>query len=226
MNRTTIPLLTSLFVLGASTMAGASLTTWQAEVAIGTAPAATVFTPTSGASPAVVDVGALSGDRSFEFIYFSNGASASQALIGSQAVASGRQGLKAEQWNNTGLYGMTDFGVADYNSTTTSIINLDTHLVYTSDGVDTQMYLNGSLAYTFVGVDLTLTGLNALAAASSADHTSFFDLLSGSVLGFASYDSALSPAEVSAHYNAFVVPEPASAGMLLLAGLGLVRRRR
>lgn len=223
---TTTPLFAGLCLLAASATAQASLLTWQTEVGTGTTPAATVFTTTTGASPALVNVGSLSGDRSFEFIYFSTGAAVSQALMGSQAVASGSQGLKAEQFNNTGLMGMTDFGVADYNSTFTAITNADTHVVYTSNGVDTLMYVNGALVFTYSGVDLTMTGTNALAAASNSAGSAFFDNLSGSVLGFASYDSALSPAEVATHYNAFAVPEPGVSALALLAGLGLVRRRR
>jgi hypothetical protein len=92
----------------------------------------------------------------------------SQALLGSQDPASGRQGLKVDQYQNTGMYGMTDFGVLDYTSTVPYILNQDVDIVYVSNGVDTQMYLNGALAYTFVGVDLTITGLNGIGAADDA----------------------------------------------------------
>jgi hypothetical protein len=88
------------------------------------------------------------------------------------------------------------------------------------------MYLNGALAYTFAGVDLTITGLNGIGAADDATHTGFFDVLAGNVLGFASYDSALSAAEVATHYNSFVIPEPSMAGMASLAGLAAISRRR
>lgn len=208
--------------------ASASLLTWQTEVNTGATPSATVFTPTLGSSPAVVNVGNLSGDRSFEFIYNAAAGGASQALIGTQAGVSGAQGLKANQWNNTGMYGMTDFGVADYTSTIPALVNQDVHAVYTSDGVDTKLYLNGSLAYTFAGVDLTITGLNALAAASNGTQTAFFDNLLGTVLGFASYDTALSPAEISVHYNSFAgIPEPGTGALALAAaGLALSARRR
>ena len=225
MNRTPLFLLSCSFVLNGAQVARASLATWQTAVGVGTAPVTTVFTPTSGASPALVNVGALTDDRSFEFIYNAGPTVAgSQALLGSQAGASGVQGLKADQWQNSGVYGMTDFGVADYYSTTTSLLNQDVHIVYTSDGVDTLMYVNGGLAHTFAGVDLTITDVNALAAASNPTHTAFFDNLVGDVLGFASYDAALSAAEVSAHYNAFVIPEPGTP-LLALAGAGLAMMR-
>jgi hypothetical protein len=204
----------------------ASIVTWQAAVLNGTAPAVTLFTTVLAGSPQVINVGNLSGDRSFEFIYNAGVGGVSQALLGSQDTASGRQGLKVDQYLNTGMYGMTDFGVADYTSTVPYILNQDVDIVYVSNGVDTQMYLNGALAYTFVGVDLTITGLNGIGAADDVAHTGFFDVLAGNVLGFASYDSALSPAEVATHYNSFVIPEPSMAGMASLAGLAAISRRR
>ena len=219
--------LVSLFAAGALvTPAFATLSTWQAAVGTGTAPAATVFTPTNGAAPAVVNVGTLSGDRSFEFIYNAGVGGASQALMGSQDPVSGVQGLKADQWNATGFFGMTDFGVADYTSSAAMIRNADTRVVYSSNGVDTLLYVNGAQVFTFAGVDLTMTGLNAIGAASTPGHAAFFDNLAGTVLGFASYDSALSAAEVSAHFNAFVIPEPTVTGLALLAGMAALRRRR
>jgi len=102
-------------------------------------------------------------------------------------------------------------------------------IVFTSDGIDTLMYVNGALADTYSGVDLTITGLNGIGGGDNATHTGFFDVLAGDIFGFASYDAVLSPAEVAAHHTAFAaaVPEPTSAGLLplgtLLAG---VRRRR
>src|SRR6188474_3769996 len=95
MNRTPLFLLSCSFVLNGAQVARASLATWQTAVGVGTAPVTTVFTPTSGASPALVNVGALTDDRSFEFIYNAGPTVAgSQALLGSQAGASGVQGLK------------------------------------------------------------------------------------------------------------------------------------
>lgn len=226
MNSSVTSLLTLAAFAAGTGSAFASLAAWQAQVGIGTVPAATVFTTTSGASPALVNVGSLSGDRSFEFIYNTPSGGVSQALLGSQALAAGAQGIKADQWQNSGVFGMTDFGVTDHYSPTSTIFNQDVHLVFTSDAVDTKMYLNGSLVYTFAGVDLTITGINALAAATNDTNTVFFDNLAGSVFGFASYDSALSPAEISTHYNAFSVPEPTMSGLACLTGLTALTRRR
>jgi len=218
--------LTAAAALIAAAPAHATLATWQAEVGVGTAPAVTLFSTVSGAAPQTINVGSLTGDRAFEFIYNAGTGVPSQALLGSQDGASGGQGLKVDQWNASGVYGVTDFGVADHYSSASTLVNQDVHIIFTSNGVDTAMYLNGSLAHTYAGVDLTITGLNAIGAADNATHTAYFDVLQGNIYGFASYDSALSPAEVSAHYNAFLIPEPGAAGLATLAGLSLLARRR
>lgn len=200
---------------------------WQAEVGTGTPAAATQFSTIS--APVLFDVGALSGDRSFEFIFSANSVaegSVSSALIGTQSVSGGRQGLKYEQWENTGFFGATAFGVADYTSTVPVQDNTTLHAVFTSNGTTTDFYLNGSLAYTFDSLGLALNGLQGLGGASNADGSAFFDVLPGSISGFASYDSALAPAEISSHFAAFTaVPEPGSAALAALAGLALVCRR-
>jgi hypothetical protein len=209
--------------------AHATLSMWQAEVAAGTAPAATQFTAIT--APILFDIGALSGDRSLEFIFNGNAAaegSVSSALIGTQSVADGRQGLKYEQWNNTGFFGATAFGVADYTSTVPVQDNVTLHAVFTSNGTTTtDFYLNGALVYTFDSLALALTGVQGLGAASTADGTAFFDVLPGTMYGFASYDSALSPAEISSHFAAFTaIPEPGSAALAALAGIACLGRRR
>ncbi|HWB06830.1 MAG TPA: LamG-like jellyroll fold domain-containing protein [Verrucomicrobiales bacterium] len=208
--------------------AHATLVMWQGQVTgAGTTPATTLFTTVNGAAPQLFDVGNLTGDRSFEFIYNAGVGGASQALIGSQAAVAGAQGLKVNQWNNTGMYGVTDFGVVDVVSPIPFLQNQNVHIVFTSNGVDTLMYLNGSLSHTFGGTDLTITGVNGIGAAVNAAGTGFFDNLAGDVLGFASYDSALSPAEILTHSQAFAaVPEPSASGLAILAGLAAARRRR
>ena len=226
--KSTVLLISILF--GASSLtATATLSMWQTEVANGTTAASTMFNTIS--SPILFDVGTLGGDRSFEFIFNANAAadgSVSSALIGTQSVANGRQGLKYEQWNNTGFFGATAFGVADFTSTVPVQDNTTLHAVFTSNGTTTtDFYLNGSLAYTFDSLGLALTGQQGLGAATTADASAFFDVLVGSINGFASYDSALSANEISAHYAAFAaVPEPGAALLAALAGAGLIVRRR
>jgi hypothetical protein len=222
-----LPLILGALVAGASA-SHATLLTWQSEVGAGTAPASTLFSTVDGAAPVTFNVGALAGDRSFEFIVNSGAGGDSQALIGSLVVgATGRQGLKFEQWQNTGMYGVTDFGVADFVSTIPYDINRDVHIVFTSDGTtNTSMFIDGTLRDTFP-TPLRMTGNQGIGAALNATATGYIDNLAGNILGFASYDSALSPSEITAHYNAFtVIPEPAAAALLALGALGMIRRRR
>jgi hypothetical protein len=88
------------------------------------------------------------------------------------------------------------------------------------------VFVNGINSYTFAGVALGGTGQQGLAAVYNSGLGTFFDVLDGRMLGFASYDSALAPAEVAQHAAAFAVPEPTTVGLLGLAALGLARRRR
>ncbi|MGI8603928.1 MAG: PEP-CTERM sorting domain-containing protein [Verrucomicrobiales bacterium] len=225
MKTASLLLILGLLMAGA-TVSQATLSSWQNEVNAGTPPAATLFATTSGSSPIIFNVGNLSGDSSFEFIVHSGPFGASQALMGTQNPATGQQGLKFEQWQETGMYGITDFGLVDHVSTIPYDTNRDVHIVFTSDGLTTNMYIDGAFSYNF-GVGMRMTGNQGLAAATNATETAFFDLMDGNIIGFASYDSALSPAEITDHFDAFtVVPEPASVTLIALGCLASIRRRR
>src|SRR5262249_20778230 len=137
-------LLPALLLFATATASQATLSSWQSAVTGGsTAPATTLFTTVPGGSPILFNVGNLSGDRSFEFIVNSPSRGISQALMGSQAPSVGRQGLKFDQCCNTGFYGMTNFGVIDYTSTTPTDFGRDVDIVFTSDGSTTNMYTDG-----------------------------------------------------------------------------------
>ncbi len=223
MNSTT--LLTSAILLAGVAGSQATLSAWQTEVSsVGTAPATTYFSTVPGGSPIIFNVGALSADRSFEFIVNSPSGGISQALIGTQDPANGRQGLKFDQCCNTGLYGMTNFGVIDYNSTTPTDFGRDVHIAFTSDGSSTNMYTDGIFRFSFP-TGLIMTGNQGLGAGDNLG--TFFDVMAGNILGFPSYDSALSAAEVFQHNNAFtVIPEPTGALLGVLAAFGILGRRR
>lgn len=184
----------------------ATLEDWQNAVLFGTGPVVTHFEPVSGMAPLALDVGFLDSDRSFEFIVNAGNIGASHALMGLAGV--GNQGLKFNQWQNTGVFGLTIFGEVDLLSETPTLYNQDVHVVYTSDGIDTFLYVNGELVYTFFGVALTGTDIQGLAAVTNTEGTGIVDPLDGSILGFASYDSALSPEEIAEHYNAFKTRQP------------------
>jgi hypothetical protein len=220
----TPPLLASAILLVSTAASRATLAMWQAEVTgAGTAPAATQFTTVAGGAPIIFNVGALAGDRSFEFIVNAPSGGLSQALMGTQDPLNGRQGLKFDQYPNTGVYGMTNFGVIDYNSTIPTDFGREVHIAFTSDGISTDLYTDGIFRFNFP-TGLIMTGDQGLGAADNFGV--FFDIMAGDILGFASYDSALSAAEVLQHHNAFVIPEPASALLSGLALMGLLVRRR
>lgn len=222
-------LVLALLVCG-SVSSRATLAMWQTQVNTGAVPAATNFTTVLGSAPITFNVGTLSGDRTFEFIVNASAGSAalpSQALLGTQVVANGRQGLKFDQCCNSARYGLTNFGVADFTSTIPSDFGRDVHVVYVSDGATTSLYTDGVFRFTFT-TPLIQTGLQGLAAGLNTNGT-YFDNVIGSVLGFASYDTALSPAEIATHASAFAaVPEPSTALLAGAVACGLVvaRRRR
>ncbi len=210
--------------IGASS-AHAALSHWKTAVGTGTSATATKFTTVS--SPETINVGTLSGARSFEFI----------VNAGSTPIQFGRSALfgdfstdQALEWegfqnnNNYGMYygdggGTIDSGVAHTADT-------DTHLVFTTDGTNTYLYVNGALAHTFTGTALYFSGTTGLGGILSG--SSFVSALPGNILGFAAYNSQLSATEIAAHSAAFVraVPEPSTTALLGLGGLALILRRR
>ncbi|MGB0775042.1 MAG: LamG-like jellyroll fold domain-containing protein [Akkermansiaceae bacterium] len=215
--------------LGASAALAASsnaaLVQWQAEVGNGTSAASSLFSTVS--TPQEFNVGSLTASRTFEFIVNAGLGGGSSALLGDSILGGPRQGLKFEQSADTGRYGITNFGVADFTSTAAATINTDIHLAFVFDGTDTVIYENGISVATMASVSLTLTDTVGLGGARNATAPAgFFDVMDGDILGFASYDSALSGAEITAHSDAFAVPEPSSTALLGLGGLALIMRRR
>ena len=189
---------------------GGATNSWQAVVNAGN-PAAIYFTPVAGASPVAVNVGSFApgSARSFEFVFNAAGAGPSKTLLGSQSASSGAQYLKLNQFNNTGRFGLTTAGVADYvfaNSPTLS--NQRVHAVFTSNGTVTTLYLNGVAQSGVVNEGLKISGRNGLGAVERTTQLAFEDNLDGTITGFASYARALTQAEVTARYNAIagIVP--------------------
>ncbi len=210
--------------IGASS-AHAALSHWKTAVGTDTSATATKFTTVS--SPETINVGTLSGARSFEFIV-NAGSTPLQygwsVLLGSSA---GGQNLAWEQYNNSNNYGFHDNNAGYLDSGVAHTADTDTHLVFTTDGTNTYLYVNGALAHTFTGTALYFSGTTGLGA-SYAGSNIFYSRLPGNILGFAAYNSELSATEIAAHSAAFVraVPEPSTTALLGLGGLALILRRR
>ena len=108
--------------------------------------------------PAVVDFGGLSESASYAFFFNASKDGASTAIAGNDAVA-----FKLDQWNEQGVFGLTEFGVADHvfdaagEGTTASVFDRDVHVVLVNDASsgETRLYVDGALAGTLaVNVDL------------------------------------------------------------------------
>ena len=219
-------LLASL-ALGASS-AQAALSHWKTAVGTGTSATATKFTTVS--SPETINVGTLSGARSFEFIVNAGSTPLDfgiSVLLGD--YVSSFQILSWEGFQHTGNYGIAQVvgGFGHRDSGVAHTADTDTHLVFTTDGTNSYLYVNGALAYTFTGAAIDISGSTGLGGAYSSG-SSFTNRLPGKILGFAAYDSQLSDTEIAAHRAAFVkaVPEPSTTALLGLGGLALILRRR
>jgi hypothetical protein len=203
---------------------------WLTEVAAGT-PAG--YTNSNIPSPIVADIGAYSdttnGGITYEFIVNATNDGDSSALIGTFAnpAVADRGALKWEQWQNTTHIGATAFGVADYDSGVVNTPGVDTHLAFIANGTDALLYVNGALAGMMAGASIALSGTVGIGQAYNPNGP-HVDPLTGTILGVAVYDSALSPAEISAHVAAFRIPEPASGVLIALAlgGAALLRVKR
>jgi MYXO-CTERM domain-containing protein len=209
--------------------AAAGIFEWNAAVSAGS-PA--TFTATNIFTPSIQNIGALSGDITYEFIVNGKDRAAAGSLIG--ALTGGQhEAIRFEQWHNTGAYGATLYFVDDYNFGVATTYDADVALAFVVNGAanKTTLFVNGVDTGTTVPFALTLQGPVAFGG-TSMPGGGFLgdDSFEGVILGFAAYDSALAPDELKAHADAFfAVPEPATPATwaIGLAGLfGLVARRR
>jgi hypothetical protein len=208
-------------------VAHAGLLEWEAAVADGTLAG---YVNTNIFAPIVADIGTYqeASGVTYEFVLNATNDGVSSALIGTADVAAtgDRSGLKWEQWADTGTYGATDFGVADYDSGVANSPDVDTHVVFVNDGLSTAIWVNGLLAGS-IGSTPTLSGQVGIGQVYSPAGS--FDPLTGTIYGVAIYDDALTGAEIAAHFDAFsAVPEPSAGVIALIAltSLAFVARRK
>ncbi|MBA7670332.1 hypothetical protein ES703_78477 [subsurface metagenome] len=115
------------------------------------------------------DIGAFSGDITYEFVVRSNPdeTEASMCLIGRRQFGDTQVGLKYEQWNNTGTYGATTFGVMDFDYGVPTAPGEYTVLAFVSseDAGTTTLYVNGVQEGSIASA-ITLSGLVGIEPAS------------------------------------------------------------
>ena len=166
------------------------------------------------------DIGALSGDITYEFIVKSNPdeTEASMALIGRRQFGDTEAGLKYEQWNNTGTYGATLFGVVDLDFGVPTAPGEYTVLTFVSseDAGTTKLYVNGFQEGS-VDSAITLSGLVGIGyGAQGEDMTGSFDNFDGTIFGVAIYDEALSDDVIAKHSDSYFTPIAISDPDLLI----------
>ncbi len=155
----------------------------------------------SASEPTVVDFGALDGDASYVFYFTAIKGGASTAIAGDNAFA-----IKLDQWNEQGLFGTTQFGVADNlfaavdGQSVASIFDTSVHTVFVSDSAagETHLYINGVLSGTWDG-SIPLSGQVKVMGArleQATDH-----MAAGSTMhAWAAYSGKLSAGEIQSLY--------------------------
>jgi hypothetical protein len=156
------------------------------------------------------DIGQFSGDMTYEFVVISNPdeQEASMALIARREFGDTQVGLKYEQWNNTGTYGATVFGVVDLDFGVANDPGQYTHLAFVSseDAGTTTLYVNG-VEQTSVDSAITLSGLVGIGhGVQGEDMSGSFDNFDGTIFGAAIYDTALTAEQIAAHSDAYFNP--------------------
>ena len=166
------------------------------------------------------DIGAFSGDITYEFVVISNPdeAEASMCLIGRRQFGDTQAGLKYEQWNNTGTYGATLFGVVDLDFGIPTAPGEYTHLTFVSseETATTALYVNGAYQAS-VDAAVTLSGPVGIGyGAQGEDMSGSFDNFDGTIFGVAIYDMALTDEQIAAHSESYFTPfeeiEPTNPG--------------
>ncbi|MFT5110295.1 MAG: hypothetical protein ACI9UA_005949 [Pseudoalteromonas tetraodonis] len=181
----------------------------------------------TGTNQVAFDFGAISGDATFEFILSGDPVGGGQDGFLAHADADGSNSLRYEQWNDTGQLGFTRSGAADYIFAPAVLSpTADTHIAYRwTDATDTMdLFLDGTLAGTATGVSVAFqmpTGPGRL-----GNNAGNSEGMVGTISRVTTFNSALNPADIASHANAWLVPEPSGMALIGLAGLAIIIRRR
>ncbi|MDC0295791.1 PA14 domain-containing protein [bacterium] len=162
-------------------------------------------------APAVVDFGALDGSASFEFHFTAIKAGASTAIAGNDAFA-----IKLDQWNEQGVFGTTEFGVADNlftaveGGSVNSVFDAPVHVVIVSDTAagESHLYIDGALSGTWAG-NIPFSGDTKVMGARLEQATDHMG--EGSVMhSWATYSGLLTAAEITSKFEA--LPDVSGGG--------------
>ena len=174
---------------------------------------ATLVAEGSASEPTVVDFGALEGDASYVFYFTAIKDGASTAIAGDNAFA-----IKLDQWNQQGLFGTTQFGVADNlfsavdGQSVGSVFDVPVHVVIVSDSAagESSLYINGVLSGTWAG-SVPLSGQVKVMGARLEQATDHMGAGSN-MHAWATYSGKLSASEVQSLYASR--PEVSSDGAI------------
>jgi len=180
-----------------------SVSAWVNAVNAGTAPS---YVGTGYLGPAVDDVGTrnTANGNTYEFVVYGDNGGISSGLLGAVDASFIGEGLKFEQCCDSGEYGITNFGVADYwYAGIPNTPNVDIHLAFVVDtnaGL-TELFENGTSLGT-VNFAPVLEGMQGIGQIYRA--TGNFDVMTAGVVhGLAIYDGQLTQAEIQGHANAY-----------------------
>lgn len=179
----------------------AGVQAWEEQVNAGTSYAVKRTEALAGNAVANVDLSALSGSATYEFIVDAEN-------LGQQVVHlldGSNYSYRFEQWNNSGVMGVTRYGVSDYKFTAQAGQSLASpygavhHVVYVVDSTNTltSLYVDGVLVGTLNQALLINSAGTVLGFASMRDDSN------PGVHAFAAYNGVLAASEIGAHFNAW-----------------------
>ncbi len=192
--------LVGALALGVSSSANAGIFSWSTAV---DADPTTGFQKLFVVAPIVTDIGSsydhATNGMTYEFVVNAPDGPTSSALMGARGTGSTSAGIKWEQGSSS-MLGITTFGVADFTSTVPLVADTDVVVAFVMTSGNTDIFVNGALAGN-IAEGFTLSG--EVGIGQAYDPTGNFDLLTGTILGVAVYDSALSDTTLAAHSNQF-----------------------
>jgi hypothetical protein len=155
--------------------------------------------------PTVVNFGNLGGDATYVFHFNAVMDGASTAIAGNDAFA-----IKLDQWNNQGVFGTTEFGVADNlfsavnGQSVASVFGSNVHVIIVSDSGagESRLYINSVHSGTWAGT-FDLSGNTKIMGARLEQATDHMG--AGSVMyEWATYSGVASQSDIDSLFNARV----------------------